>query len=107
METTIDKDTRTTLGVLWAILSVMVAATGGGAFYLNDLKNDVVRVADGQARNATALREVRSSVDKMREDFAKSDRSVAILTTLLQALEKKVDTNERRLDAVEKAINHK
>jgi len=82
---TIDKATfRVNLG----ILTTLVAVSAAGVFYLSALRYDVQSMSSG-------LTEVRDSVDRLRDQFSKDSRALAVLETLVRALERRVEVMEK------------
>jgi hypothetical protein len=87
---TIDRTTKVNMGILIVLLGTVLS----GGMWASRMSTNVENMADGQ-------RDIRDSVEGLRTDFAKSDRAIAILTTMVQGIQRQVDGVSKRVDTLE------
>lgn len=79
MTATIDQATKVNIGILGTLLASVV----GGTVYLSTLHTSVSHIS-------TTLTEVKSAIDRTNQQMAADGRSLAVLETFVQSIERRV-----------------
>jgi Tfp pilus assembly protein PilO len=83
--TTIDQATKVNLGILGTLLVSVIGAT----IYLSTLQVNVAHIS-------STLSEVKSAIDRTNLQLSMDGKTLAVLETLVQSIERRVDALEKQ-----------